>query len=56
VTAEGLTKLPVFMASEQSLYKLYVGDFKTKAEAEAALPEIRKLYNGAWIVSVKAGQ
>lgn len=57
VTAEGLTKLPVFMASEQSLYKLYVGDFKTRAEAEAALPEIRKLgYKDAWVVSAKAGQ
>jgi len=57
VNAESMTKHPVFMASEQSLYKLYVGDFKTRAEAEAALPEIRKIgYKDAWIVSVKVSQ
>jgi hypothetical protein len=45
------------MTSEQSLYKLYVGDFKTKAEAEAALPEVRKQgYKDAWVVSVKTTQ
>jgi len=55
VNAENVIKQPVFMASEQSLYKLYVGDFKTRAEAEAALPEVRKLgYKDAWVVSVKA--
>jgi len=57
VNAENAMKQPVFMASEQSLYKLYVGDFKTRAEAEAALPEIRKLgYKDAWVVSAKIGQ
>jgi hypothetical protein len=57
VNAESVMKQPVFMASEQSLYKLYVGDFKTRAEAEAALPEVRKLgYKDAWVVSVKATQ
>jgi len=57
VNAENVMKRPVFMASEQSLYKLYVGDFKTRAEAEAALPEIRKLgYKDAWVVSVKGMQ
>jgi hypothetical protein len=55
VNAESVLKKPVFMASEQSFYKLYVGDFKTKAEADAALPEIKKLgYKEAWVVSVKA--
>jgi hypothetical protein len=57
VNAESVIKQPVFMASEQSLYKLYVGDFKTRAEAEAALPEIRKLgYKDAWVVSAKVSQ
>jgi hypothetical protein len=57
VNAESIVKQPVFMASEQSLYKLYVGDFKTRAEAEAALPEVRKLgYKDAWVVSVKTTQ
>jgi len=55
VNAENAIKQQVVIASEQSLYKLYVGDFKTRAEAEAALPEIRKLgYKDAWVVSVKA--
>jgi cell division septation protein DedD len=54
VNAETALKHPVFMVSEQSLYKLYVGDFKTKAEAEAALPDVRqKGYKDAWIVSTK---
>jgi cell division septation protein DedD len=54
LNAESVTGLPVFMASEQSLYKLYVGDFKTKAEAEAALPGIKNQgYKDAWIVSTK---
>jgi len=57
VNAESVMKQPVFMASDQSLYKLYVGDFKTRAEAEAALPEVRKLgYKDAWVVSAKASQ
>ena len=54
VSAETALKHPVFMVSEQSLYKLYVGDFKTKAEAEATLPEVRKAgYKDAWVVSTK---
>jgi hypothetical protein len=57
VNAESVIKQPVFMASDQSLYKLYVGDFKTRAEAEAALPEVRKLgYKDAWVVSAKVSQ
>jgi len=57
VSAEAAISHPVFMASEQSLYKLYVGDFKTKAEAEAILPEVKsKGYQDAWVVSTKAMQ
>jgi hypothetical protein len=48
---EASTGLPVFMSSEQSLYKLYVGEFQTRDQAEAALPEIKKKgYQDAWIV------
>jgi len=54
LNAEAATGLPVFMASEQSLYKLYVGDFKTRADADAALPEVKnKGYRDAWVVTVK---
>ena len=57
VNAENLMKRQVFMASDQSLYKLYVGDFKTRAEAEAALPEVRKFgYKDAWVVGAKVTQ
>ena len=52
ISAEAAINQPVFMASEQSLYKLYVGDFKTKAEAEAILPEVKsKGYRDAWVVN-----
>jgi hypothetical protein len=54
ISAEAAINQPVFMASEQSLYKLYVGDFKTKAEAEAILPEVKsKGYRDAWVVNTK---
>jgi hypothetical protein len=54
LNAEAATGLPVFMASEQPLYKLYVGDFKTKADADAALPAVKsKGYRDAWVVTVK---
>jgi hypothetical protein len=53
LNAEAATGLPVFMASEQSLYKLYVGDFRTKADADAALPAVKSKYSDAWVVTVK---
>jgi hypothetical protein len=57
LNAERVIGKPVFMAADQSLYKLYVGDFKTRAEAEAALPEVRKLgYRDAWVVNAKVAQ
>jgi len=49
--AESVLELPVFMVAEQALYKLYVGEFKTRQEADTALPEVRKKgYGDAWIV------
>ncbi len=54
-TVEAQTTLPVFMSLEQPYYKLYIGDFSTKAEAEAKLPEIKKKgYQDAWIVRTRA--
>jgi len=50
IRAETSTGLPVFLSSEQALFKLYVGEFQTRDEAEAVLPEIRKTYRDAWIV------
>ncbi|MDR0306995.1 MAG: SPOR domain-containing protein [Chitinispirillales bacterium] len=50
-SVETATGLPAFMSSEQSLFKLYVGEFQTRAEAEAVLPDIKKKgYRDAWIV------
>lgn len=52
---EAKTSLPVFMSLEQPFYKLYVGDFQTRKEAEAQLKEIRsKGYSDAWIVRTRA--
>jgi hypothetical protein len=54
INAQTAINQPIFMASEQSLFKLYVGDFETRAEAEAALPEVKsKGYADAWIVTTK---
>jgi hypothetical protein len=54
VRAEETIDLPVSMASDQSLFKLYVGDFRTRAEAEAVLPTVRGMgYNDAWIVTTR---
>ena len=54
VNAAAAFDLPVSMISEQSLFKVFVGSFKTRAEAEAALPKVRgKGYDDAWIVNVK---
>lgn len=53
-SAETRTSLPVFMTLEQPFYKLYVGDFSTRAEAESQLPEIKKKgYSDAWIVRTR---
>jgi hypothetical protein len=43
--------LPVYMVFIEPYYKLHVGDFQDRAEAEKALGEIKGLgYDGAWIV------
>jgi hypothetical protein len=46
---------PVFLVFIEPWYKLWVGDFSTKAQAEAFLPTVKsKGYKDAWIVSTKA--
>ncbi|MDR3013463.1 MAG: SPOR domain-containing protein [Chitinispirillales bacterium] len=50
--AETAIGLPIVMVSEQPLYKLFAGEFGTRAEAETALPRVRSAgYSDAWIVS-----
>jgi hypothetical protein len=52
---ESKTKLSVFMSIESPLYKLYVGDFPSREEADSQLAEIRKKgYSDAWVVRMKA--
>ncbi|MFW6245391.1 MAG: SPOR domain-containing protein [Fibrobacterota bacterium] len=54
-TVESKTSLPAFMSMEQPFYKLYVGDFSTRKEAEAQLKKVRKKgYTDAWIVRTRA--
>jgi hypothetical protein len=54
LNAEKKLNLPVFMVSEQSQFKLYAGDFATRAEAEKMLPEVKKKgYGDAWIITTK---
>ena len=46
---------PVFLVFIEPYYKLWVGDFSTKAQAEEILPTVKsKGYKDAWIVSTKA--
>ncbi|NLW32005.1 MAG: SPOR domain-containing protein [Fibrobacter sp.] len=52
---ENKIDLPLFIAFDTPFYKLYVGDFKKRTQAEAVLPEIKKLgYTDAWVVSTRA--
>ena len=53
IKAKSAIKQSVIIVLVQGMYKLYVGDFNTKAEANAVLPEVKKAgYPNAWIVSV----
>jgi hypothetical protein len=46
-------KLPVSISYDVPYYKLYVGDFAVRADAENVLAQVKKLgYNDAWIVRV----
>jgi hypothetical protein len=48
-------KLPVSISFEAPYYKLMVGDFSVRGEAENALAQLKKLgYNDAWIVRTAA--
>ena len=52
IKAKATIKQPVIIVLVQGLYKLYVGDFNTKSEAEAILPEVKRAgYPDAWIVN-----
>jgi hypothetical protein len=46
--------LPVYMVFIEPYYKLHVGDFVDRAEAEKTVEAIKELgYDGAWIVQAK---
>jgi len=51
---ESKIDVPVFIAFESPYYKLYVGDFTTRSDAENCLPRLKKLgYNDSWVVRTK---
>lgn len=51
--AEEIFNLPIHLDYEVPYYKLRVGDFRTRAEAEDILPQVRTIgYRSAWIARV----
>jgi cell division septation protein DedD len=51
------TKLPVSISYEPPYYKVYVGRFLERSEAENQLKQIKNLgYNDAWIARIAAGK
>jgi hypothetical protein len=51
--AEEIFNFPVHLDYEVPYYKLRVGEFKTREEAEEALPEIKTIgYHAAWVARV----
>lgn len=51
--AEEIFNLPVYLDYEVPYYKLRVGDFTTRGEAEDMLPEIKAIgYHNAWVARV----
>jgi hypothetical protein len=54
-TVSAKVKFPVSMGFDAPYYKLFVGDFAERGEAENVLAQIKKMgYNDAWIVRVAA--
>jgi len=45
--------IPTYIELDTGMYKVRAGDFATRAEADRALPGIRKDYPDAWIVASK---
>jgi septal ring-binding cell division protein DamX len=53
-TVEAKTLYPVYISFEQPFYRLHLGNFPTRPEAEVALAELRAAgYADAWIVRAK---
>jgi hypothetical protein len=51
--AEEIFNLPISLDYEVPYYKLRVGDFKTRDEAENMVPEIKNIgYRNAWVARV----
>ncbi|HEU4928256.1 MAG TPA: SPOR domain-containing protein [Candidatus Krumholzibacteria bacterium] len=45
--------IPTYVDLDGGMYKVRAGDFATRAEADQALPSIRKDYPDAWVVASK---
>ena len=45
--------IPTYIELDAGMYKVRAGDFTTRADADRALPGIRKDYPDAWIVASK---
>ena len=46
-------RIPTYIDLDGGMYKVRAGDFATRAEADQALPGIRKDYPDAWVVASK---
>lgn len=46
-------RIPTYIDLDAGMYKVRAGDFATRAEADQALPGIRKDYPDAWVVASK---
>jgi len=46
-------RIPTYIDLDGGMYKVRAGDFATRAEADQALPAIRKDYPDAWVVASK---
>jgi len=45
--------VPAYVDLDGGMYKVRAGDFATRAEADQALPAIRKHYSDAWVIASK---
>ncbi len=44
------TNTPVYLTFDEPYYRVRVGDFRTRLEAEKFLKEISRRYPGAWVI------
>ena len=51
--AQARLGIPAYVDLDGGMYKVRAGDFATRAEADQALPAIRKQYPDAWVIASK---